>query len=74
MRGACGGGAAFRVGGFGGDGGGLGADQIDAARLMRQSLVEFMALGRDILVEQAGGVKQGLHEGKGPPQVEADQG
>ena len=56
-----------------GDGGGLGPEQVDAARLMRQGLVEFVALRRDIFVEQTRAVEQRLHEIEGPPDVQAEQ-
>ena len=56
-----------------GDGGGLGPEQVDAARLMRQGLVEFVAFRRDIFVEQTRAVEQRLHEIEGPPDVQAEK-
>ncbi len=41
--------------------------------LMRQGLVEFVTLGLDLVVEQAGGVQQRLHEGESPPKIERQQ-
>ncbi len=51
----------------------LAAETFDIAGVMGDALVDFVALGRDVLVEQARGVDQRLHEVERAPDVEAEQ-